>query len=335
MIQSYTDIVADFRKKKYAHTYLLMGEEAYYIDKVAEYAQSAILTDAEQEFDLTVMYGKEVTMEQVVMAAKRYPMMGKYQVVIVKEAQLISKWENIQFYMQQPLSTTILLFCYKYGTLNKNTKAYKALLSGGVVMESPKLRDYQMADWIKKYAQSVQMAIEEKAVVMIADSLGTDLSKVVNELDKLLLSKPTETRTITAELVEQNIGISKDFNVFELQSALVQGDVVRANRIINYFADNPKNNPMVLVLGQLFNFFSNLMIYHYLQDKRDSSVASVLKINAYFVKDYESASRRFNAFKTMNILSAIRTKDAQSKGVGNSDTSHGDLLKELIFFVLH
>lgn len=333
---TYNEILSALRQKKYAPVYLFMGEEAYYIDLLSDYMQEHILDETEREFNLTVMYGKDVdNIDMVINAAKRYPMMSAYQVVLVKEAQNITKWDDLQYYLQKPLMSTILVFCYKYGMPDKRKKVFQEIAKMGVTFESPKLRDYQIQSWISTYVREKKVAIDDKAVAILAESLGTDLSKVVNELDKLVLGKPADAKTITVELVERNIGISKDFNVFELQNALIRRDVLKANRIIRYFADNPKANPMVLVLGQLFNFFANLMVYHYLADKNERSVAAVLKINPYFVKDYAAAARQFNAWKTMNIISWIRETDARSKGVDNPNTSSEDLLKELVFKILH
>lgn len=334
-MSTYDQIMSDLRQKKYAPVYLLMGDEPYYIDVISDYMQKNILDATEQEFDFTVVYGKDTDMRSVINMAKAFPMMAQHKLVIVKEAQNIKEWDLLQFYMQQPLLSTILVFCYKYGKVDSRKKFVKDIQKSGVLFESTKLRDYQIAPWIKNYVHDQKKTIDDKAVAILSESLGTDLSKIVNELQKLLISESGSTKTITAELVERNIGISKDYNVFELQNALINGNVLKANRIIRYFSDNPKANPMVLVLGQLFNFFANLMIFHYLSDKSQGNVAAVLKINPYFVKDYQMAAQRFNAWKTMNIISWIRETDARCKGVDNPQTSDGDLLKELIFKILH
>jgi DNA polymerase-3 subunit delta len=274
-------------------------------------------------------------MVNIVNAAKRYPMMSPYQVVIVKEAQLIKNWESLQFYINNPLKSTILVFDYKYGTPDKRKKWVQDISKMGVVFESDKLRDYEMSAWINSYARSKNVTIDEKTIGMLTEFLGTDLSKVANELDKLLLTMPANSNRITPEHVEKNIGISKDFNVFELQAALIEKKTLKANRIIRYFADNKKNNPMVMVLPQLFNLFSNLMIYHYLSDKSQGTVASELKINPYFVKQYEQAAKNYGAWKTMNIISWIRETDARGKGVESNAVNEVDLMKELIFKILH
>jgi DNA polymerase-3 subunit delta len=333
--KSYEQILTDLRKKVYNPVYFLMGEEPYYIDLISDYIQNNVLGEAEKEFDQTILYGKDVEITTVINAAKRYPMMGSYQVLIVKEAQLIKVWDDLVYYLNNPLKSTILIFCYKYGTPDKRKKWYQELNKIAIIFESTKMRDYEIGSWISKYAKSKNVIIEDKAIAMLSEFLGTDLSKLVNEIDKLILTKPADVQSITPEFIEKNIGISKDFNVFELQNALINKDVVKSNRIIRYFAENKKANPMVLVLAQLFKYFSDLMIYHYLPDKCPAAVAAELKINPYFVKDYQKAAKAFGAWKTMNIISYIRETDARSKGIDNPSTDDGELLKELIFKILH
>ena len=332
---SYEQILTDLRKKEYYPVYFLMGEEPYYIDQLSDFIQNNILNETEKEFDQTILYGKDIDINIVINAAKRYPMMGSHQVLIVKEAQLIKDWDNLVHYLSKPLKSTILVFCYKYGTPDKRKKWVLELNKVAIVYESSKLRDYEVGTWITKYCKSKSVAIDEKAAAMLTDFLGTDLSKLVHELEKLVITKPADMRSITPELVEKNIGISKDFNVFELQGAIINRDVMKANQIIHYFSENKKSNPMVLVLAQLFKFFSELMLYHYLPDKSQSAVASELKINPYFVKDYQKASQVYGAWKTMNIISFIRETDARYKGIDNPSTGEGDLMKELIYKIMH
>jgi DNA polymerase III subunit delta len=332
---TYEQILTDLRKKAFHPLYFLMGEEPYYIDLISDFIQNYALDETEKEFDQTILYGKDVDIITVINAAKRYPMMATHQVVIVKEAQLIKEWDNLIHYLSNPLKSTILVFCYKYSTPDKRKKWFQEISKIATVYESVKLRDYEIGPWIAKYCKSKNVAIDEKAAIMLSDFLGTDLSKLVNELDKLILTKPGDMQRITPDLVEKNIGISKDFNVFELQAALIDKDALKANRIIRYFSENKKANPLVMVLAQLFKFFSDLMIYHYLPDKNQAAVASELKINPYFVKDYQKAAKAFGAWKTMNIISYIRETDARYKGIDNPSTEEGDLMKELIFKILH
>ncbi len=332
---SYDQLMSDLGRKEYKPIYLLMGDEPYYIDRISDEIQNNVLDESQREFDLLVVYGKDTEMSTIINAAKRYPMMSPYQVVIVKEAQLIKDWDPLQYYIGKPLKSTILVFCYKYGTPDKRKKWVLDINKNGIIFESEKLRDYEMATWITQYAKIKNITVEEKAIVMLTEFLGTDLSKMANELDKLLLTKPATSQRITPEHVEKNIGISKDFNVFELQAALINKDILKANRIVRYFADNKKVNPMLMVLAQLFNFFSNLMMYHYMPDKSQGTVASELKINPYFVKDYQKAAQLFGAWKTMNIISDIRETDARGKGIESNGVEDGELMKELIFKILH
>lgn len=328
-------IMTDLRQKTYKPIYFLMGDEPFYIDKVSDYIQNNVLEEFEKDFNLTVLYGNDTSIKTIINTSKRYPMGANYQVVIVKEAQQISNWDDFIFYLKNPLNSTILCVCYKYGKPDGRKKWVQEMNNLAVVFESKKLYDNQIGDWIQNYLSQKKMRISEKAVVMLTEFLGTNLLKIANELDKLILVSKTTGKEISPELIEKNIGISKDFNVFELQDALMWKNVVKANQIIRYFGENKKTNPIQMVLSQLFNFFSNLMIYHYLPDKSSTAVASALQINPFFVKDFVQASKTFNAWKTMNIISFIRETDARSKGINDNGTESVDLLKELVFKILH
>ena len=328
-------ILRNLHNKIYAPVYLLMGEEPYYIDQISDFIQNNVLDENQRVFDLTIMYGKETDISAVINAAKKFPMMSPYQVIIVKEAQLIKELDKLQFYLSNVSKSTILVVCYKYGTVDGRKKWVAEIKKSGVLFESKKLRDYEMIPWISKYAKSKNLLIDDKAMIMLNDFLGTDLSRVANEIDKLCITMPAGSNKITPELIENNIGISKDFNVFELQDALIRKDVLKANRIINYFADNKKANPIQMVLVQLFSFFSNLMIFHYLPQKTADVAAAEFKIHPFIARNYLVAAKSFNAWKTMNIITYIRETDARSKGVDNVSSDDGDLLKELIFKILH
>lgn len=332
---TYEQIMTDLRRKAYRPVYFLMGEEAYYIDQISDYIQDNILDESEVDFNLSILYGKDVDIDTVINAAKRYPMMAEFQVVIVKEAQLIKDWESLSYYLAKPLKSTILCFCYKYGKPDGRRIWVQDLNKHAVVFESKKLYDNQIGQWIRNYLGEKKVRITEKAEMMLTEFLGTDLSKIANELDKLLITKAPNELQITPELIEKNIGISKDFNVFELQDALIKKDILKVNRIVRYFGENKKSNPIQMVLAQLFNFFSNLMMFHYLPDKSPAVVASELKVNPYFTKDYIQAAKSFNAWKTMQIISEIRTTDARSKGIDDTGTESAYLLKELTFKILH
>ena len=332
---TYEQIMTDLRRKTYRPVYFLMGDESYYIDQISDFIQNNILNESEVDFNLNVLYGKDVDIATVINAAKRYPMMSEYQVIIVKEAQLIKDWDALSFYLANPLKSTILCFCYKYGKPDGRKKWVQDLNKSAVVFESKKLYDNQVGLWIREYLADRKVRISEKAEMMLTEFLGTDLSKIANELDKLLITKKPEETHITPEMIEKNIGISKDFNVFELQSALINRDVLKANRIIRYFGENKKANPIQMVISQLFSFFSNLMMYHYLPDKSPATIAAELKVSAYFTKDYVQAAKNFNAWKTMNIISWIRETDSRSKGIDDTGTEPVELMKELIFKILH
>lgn len=332
-LQTYEEITRKLQNGNFAPVYFLMGEEPYYIDQIAEYIQQNAIDPLAQAFDQTIIYGKDTTMRAVIELARRFPMMGNKQVVIVKEAQQLDSFNLLSSYINQPQSSTILVFCHKYGKLDKRNKVTKELEAKAVLFESNKIRDYQTAGWITNYVKQNNLKIEQAAVLLLAEYLGTDLSKIINELNKLI--EAAENKEITTTLVEQNVGISKEYNVFELQNALIEIDILKANRIIRYFAANPKNNPIVLVLSMLFKFFSNLMIYHYLPDKTEYVVASTLKVSPYQVKDYKKAATTFNARKTMNNISYIREAAAKFNGVETVAITEEDILKELIFKILH
>lgn len=332
---TYDEVMSDLRKKVYSPIYLLMGDEAFYIDRIIDFMQANILDESQREFDMTVFYAKDTDISTIVNAAKRYPMMSPYQLVIVKEAQHIKDWEALQYYIQKPLNSTILVFGHKYGTPDKRKKWVLDVAKIGVVFDSPKLRDYQLAPWVTQYAKTKNVSIDMKAIEMLTEFLGNDLCKIANELDKLLMTKPAGTTKITPEQIEKNIGISKDFNVFELQAALLDNNSAKVYRIIRYFADNKKAHPMVMVLPQLFSYFSNIMMYHYIADKSQNNVATELKVHPFFVKDYERAAKRFGAWKAMNIISWIREADARGKGVDSNAVDDGELMKELMYKILN
>lgn len=332
---TYEQIISEVRNKEYRPIYFLMGEESYYIDKISDYILDHVLTEDEKEFNQTILYGKDVDIRTVINTAKRFPMMSERQVVVIKEAQNIKDLDELLFYAQKPLKSTVLVFCYKYGKLDMRKKFALEVAKVGLVYESKKIYDNQVPAFISSYLKNKKVGIEEKAIRMIADFLGTDLSKIVGELDKLLITKPADLNAITPDFVEKNIGISKDFNNFELLDALVQKDALKAHRIAQYFEQNPKNNPLVVTLTVLFNFFSNLMLYHYLPNKSQSVVASELKVNPYFVKDYVLAAKNYSGMKTFQVIALIRTYDAKGKGIDNGSASQGELLKELIVKILH
>ena len=330
------DILKELRAKQYRPVYYLMGEEPYYIDLIADYITDNILTETEKEFNLTVVYGADVDIATVINAAKRYPMMSEHQVVVVKEAQNIRNMEELSYYLQKPLLSTILVICHKHGVLDRRKKLAAEIEKTGVLFESKKVKDAQLPAFITSYMKRKGIDVEPKATAMLADFVGADLSRLTGELEKLIITLPKGHTRVTPEQIEKNIGISKDYNNFELRSALVEKDVLKANKIIKYFEENPKTNPIQMTLSLLFGFFSNLMLAYYAPEKSEQSIANMLGLRTpWQAKDYLAAMRRYNGVKTMQIIGEIRYADAKSKGVGNPSLSDGDILRELVFKILH
>ena len=330
------DILKELRAKQYRPIYYLMGEESYYIDLIADYITDNVLSETEKEFNLTVVYGADGDIATVINAAKRYPMMSEYQVVIVKEAQAIRNMEELSFYLQKPLNSTILVICHKHGTLDKRKKLAAEVEKVGILFESKKIKDSQLPAFINSYMKRKGIDMEPKASAMLADFVGTDLSRLTGELEKLIITLPAGQKRVTPEQIEKNIGISKDYNNFELRSALVEKDILKANKIIKYFEENPKTNPIQMTLSLLFNFYSNLMLSYYSPEKTEQGIASWLGLKSpWAARDYLTAMRRYNGVKTMQIIGEIRYADAKSKGISNASMSDGDILRELVFKILH
>lgn len=323
-------IIKDIQAGNIRPIYFLMGEEPYYIDKLSEYIEQNILQEHERDFNQTILYGRDVSIEDVVGNAKRYPMMADRQVVIVKEAQELSRTiDKLESYAENPQDTTVLVICYKYKTLDKRKKVTKVLEKNGVVFESKKLYENQVGDWLKRVLQGKKLNIEPKAVQMFVDFLGNDLSRIANEIDKLAIILKSGD-VITPAIIEENIGFSKDFNPFELRKAIGEKDQYKSYLIANHFAANPKDNPIVLTIGLVFSFFSQLLQYHGLKDKNPKNVASALKVNPFFVKDYELAARNYPMKKVSAIVSTLKDIDLKSKGVGGNSLPQSDLLKEML-----
>lgn len=330
------ELLKELHAKQYRPVYYLMGEESYYIDLVANYIADHVLTDAEKEFNLTVVYGADVDIATVINAAKRYPMMAEHQVVIVKEAQAIRNMEELSYYLQKPLNSTILVICHKHGVLDRRKKLAAEIEKKGVLFESKKLKEAQLPAFITSYMKRKGIDVDPKATAMLADFVGSDLSRLAGELDKLAITLPKGQTRVTPEQIERNIGISKDYNNFELRSALVEKDVLKANRIIKYFEENLKTNPIQMTLSLLFGFFSNLMLAYYAPEKSEQGIAAFLGLKSpWQSREYMSAMRRYSGVKTMQIIGEIRYADARSKGVGNASQESGDILRELVFKILH
>ncbi|WP_315579006.1 DNA polymerase III subunit delta [Hoylesella oralis] len=334
---TFENIMRDLKARKFSPIYILMGEEAYFIDKISDYIAENVLQPEERDFNQNIVFGSDVNAAQVADLAKGYPMMSEYRVVIVKEAQNIRAAEPLEKYIEKPVMSTILVLCHKNGSIDRRKKLVSKAEAAGVVFESKKKRDYELPGFIEGYLLKHKVAIDNKSASMIADHIGSDLGRLTSELDKLQISLPENDRRVTPEIVEERIGVSKDFNAFELRNAIVNRDIFKANQIINYFDRNPKAGSIFAFLPLLFNYFQNLMLSYYAPNRNnENSVAQFLDLRSVWaVKDYMVGMRNYTGMKTMQIISKFREIDAKSKGIDNPNTSSGELMKELIFFILH
>lgn len=336
-VATFDAIMRDLKSGAFSPLYLLMGEESYYIDQISDYIQAHALTPEQQAFDQTVVFGADVNAAQIADLAMQYPMMSPRKVIIVKEAQDLHSFERLERYAEKPQEKTILVICYKNGVLKGKSKLLSAVERNGILFESKKLRDWQLAGYVRAYLAKQKIDIDDKSASMIADHIGADLNRLTSELDKLGIALPEDDRRVTPEVVERNIGVSKDFNAFELRSAIVNRDIFKANQIIKYFDNNPKAGTLYALLPLLFNYFQNLMLTYYAPDKNNQqALADFLELrNVWGVKDYMAGARNYSGKKVLQVLEKIRETDAKSKGLDNPNTSPGDLMKELIFFILH
>ncbi|HYG40934.1 MAG TPA: DNA polymerase III subunit delta [Cytophagales bacterium] len=333
-------VLKDLKSNKYAPVYFLQGEEPYYIDKISDYIEANALKEHEKGFNQIIMYGQDAPMSVILNNARRYPMMSERQVVIVKEAQNIPDFtkENAEkmfgAYVSNPLPSTILVFNYKFKKLDARKSQTKQIEKFAVCVESKKLYDNQVPDWVTKYVNDKGFKVSPKTTLLISDFIGNNLERISNEIDKLLINlNPGEE--ITPDLVQKYIGISKEFNVFELQKALTTKDIVKANQIINYFAANPKNNPVIPIISSLFSYFTKLLLAHHSKDKSEKGLALALSVNPFFVKDYLAGVRNYPLVKVISIIHFIKTADLQSKGVESTSISEGEIMKELVYKILH
>jgi DNA polymerase III subunit delta len=331
----YKAIVEELKAKTFRPIYLLMGEETYFIDQLSDYLQNNILTEAERSFNQIVFYGKDADVMNIINSARRYPMMATHNIVIVKEAQILKGIEQLTHYTEKPLASTILVVAYKYKNLDKRTLLYKSILKNGLVFESNKIYDDQVPAWIDKYLKAKGYSIEPDAGVLLLEFLGNDLSKIAMELDKLVITLSHGTKRISSDTIEKNIGISKEYNNFELHKALVQKNPEKAFRIAFYFGDNQKSSPLVVTLASLYFFYAKLIAFHYVKDASRNEMAAALKINPYFLNDYIQGYKAYPLTKSLKVISILREFDLKSKGVENYSSTAGDLLKELIFRILH
>jgi DNA polymerase-3 subunit delta len=331
---TFESILNDLKNKKFAPVYFLTGEESYFIDLISDHIEEQILTEDEKEFNLTILYGKETDAPGIISNAKRFPMMAEYQVVIVKEAQDVRDLDQLQSYIENPLTSTILVLCYKHKKFDKRKVLAKTIQKNGVFFESQRIYENRIPEWIKNYLSGMGYHITPKATLLLSQYLGANLSRITNEIGKLTINLDNRTE-ITDKHIDEYIGINKDYNVFELQNALGRKDIFKANQIVNYFAANEKDHPLVMVVIILNSFFVKLMIYHQLKNRSKNNVASALSVNPYFVQDYEVAARNYNLKKLVSIISYLREYDLKAKGVENVSVRDGELLKELVFKILH
>lgn len=333
---TFEQIVTEIKARKYRSVYLFMGDEPYYIDELTNMLTETVLPEEERDFNQSILYGMETNVTAVITMARSYPMMSDHQLIVIKEAQNLSKIEELEVYVKNPLKSTILVLNYKGGSLDKRKKLYAEIDKNGAIFESKKIPEYKIPAFITSYILSKGLSIDQKSAQMLSDYLGNDLSKLTNEIAKLLIAIPSGQMRITADLIEENIGISKDFNNFELLTAIINKNIFKVNQIADYFEKNPKNNPMIMTMSVLFNFFSNLMICYWAKNKTEQGLATELGLrNPYQAKDYVIALKNYNAFKCMEIIGLLRIYDAKSKGVDNNSAPDGELLKELLYKITH
>ncbi len=334
---TFDSIMRDLKARQFSPIYILMGEEAYFIDQISDYIAGHVLSPEECDFNQTVVFGSDTNAAQLADMARRYPMMAEFQVIIVKEAQNIRNWDALEKYVEKPVKSTILVICYKNGSIDRRKKLISKAETVGVVFESKKKRDYELPAFIDSYLKMRGATIDNKSAQMIADHIGSDLSRLTSELDKVLLSLTENDKRVTPEVVEEQIGVSKDFNAYELRNAIINRDVFKANQIIKYFDNNPKTGSIYALLPLLFNYFQNLMIAYYAPNRgNENELAKFLDLRSNWgVKDYIAGMRNYSGVKVMQIISKMREIDAKSKGLDNPNTGAGELMKELIFFILH
>ncbi len=330
----YTEIIDQVKKKIFHPIYLLHGEEPFYIDLISDFIEENALDDSEKDFNQAILYGKDVTVDDIISQAKRFPMMSNYQVIIVKEAQNIDKLDELSTYIQKPQKSTILVLCHKHKKIDGRKQFFKLSKTNGVEFESPKIYENQVPAWIADFAKQKNYRIGSKACTMLSEFLGNDLSRVANELNKLFILTPNGSE-ITPDLIEKNIGISKDFNIFELTNQIGSRNIFKTFQIVNYFESTQKENPPQKIIPMLFDFFNKIMIYHFVEDRNPSNIAKEIGVNPFFLKDYTTAARNFPPGKTVQIFKYLREYDMRSKGVDDVGTDGGELIKELMTKIMY
>ncbi len=335
MSASYSTIIRDLRNKIYKPVYFLAGKEPYYIDLITDFIEKSVLDESEKDFNQTVLYGSEVTVTQVIETCRRFPMMANQQVVIVREAHKLRNIDELLVYLENPLNSTILVVAHKYESLDKRKVLYRTLNKKGWYIESEKVPEYKIPGWIDRYLTDRGIMVGTDASQLMADFLGNDLGKIANELDKLIISLPPDNPRITTQLVEKSIGISKDYSPNELWRAIVYRDPLKAARVVNYYASHSKREIVFFILPILFSNFSRLLTYHALKDKSDGNVVASLKTYPGYVKDYRTGAALYRVGACINIISLIRSYDMKMKGFGDSGSDEGELLRELVFKIMH
>lgn len=340
MAFEYEEIIRDVNAKKYAPVYFLQGEETFFIDSITKAIEENALDDSQKSFNQVVLYGKDVNLSDVMGAAKRYPMMGDRQVVIVKEAQEMRDWNKeamqslVINYLENPLPSTILVFGYKYKSMDKRTKIGKALEKHTVLLNAKKMYDDKVPAWIKGYCNARKVKIDDDAVMMLSENIGNNLQRLANEVEKLLLNV-AKNESINAQMVHRYVGISKDYNIFELQKALSHMNKLKALKIVDYFAANPGNNPLVLTIYSLFSYFSKLLLIHHASDKNERAIAGAIGVSPYFVREYMMAARNYPVGKVVQNIKALQDADLQSKGIGYATKKDGPVLQELVYKLMN
>lgn len=333
---NYENIVSDLGKKIYKPVYLLYGEESYFIDEITNFIAKNVLLEAERSFNQTILYGKDISVVDLTELCRKFPMMSNYQVVIVREAQDLKNVKDIDVYLENPMKSTILVLSFKNTkSVDKRLKFYKQINQKGLVFESKKLYEKDIYQWISTYLKKHELTIHPEALRLLYESIGSDLSRLSNCLDKLRITLFEGQKQIQTEDISRNIGLHRDFNVFELQKAIGTKDSYKAYKIVDYFGKDPRNNPMILNIVQLFDYFLKIMKYHRVKDKSKSDIASELGIHPYFVSEYANAARNYDLRKLVAIISYLREYDLKSKGVEANSIPEGDLMKELVYKILH
>lgn len=333
-------VLSELKARKFKPVYFLQGEEPYFIDLISGYIEANVLSDAEKGFNQVIVYGKDATVATILTHARRYPMMAERQVVVVREAQDIpdlNKENGVKLmldYLERPVPSTVLVFCHKHKPLDKRRQLGKRIDKLAVTVTSKKLYENQLPDFIQEYFRDQGAPVEERAVQALAEYVGNDLSRLTNEIDKLLLNR-TKGEEITLDHIASQVGISKEYNIFELQKAIIKGDVLLAAKIVNYFESNTRKNPLIPVVAFLYSFFSKLLIAVSLPDKDNQSLASALKLSPYAVRDYSLALRRFPPQKVIANIALLSEADLQLKGVNSGATTDGQLFRELVYRIMH